>query len=143
MSAVSFNLANFNRGMSQTSSRSKGSNNGSLSKTTSAQGTLHQKRNSNQKLEPIGSRAVTKNETKPVENKEKTLTQTVSTQQLGQGKTEIVGYIPNLPESSVKIRTVSEDIKKAYLSNPNVAIDNEAEYYEIVRSMSNFLAKSL
>jgi len=132
MSAVSFNLGNFNRGMSQTSNRSKPSNSGSLTKTTSAQGTLHQKRNSNQKLEPIASNQ----NGKTAENKEKNLAQTASSQQLGQTKPEITGYIPaNLIESSVKIRTVSDDIKKAYLSNPNVTIDNEAEYYEIVRRL--------
>ena len=134
MSKVSYNLGNFNRNMSQSSVRSNNSDTKSLTKTTSAQGGLHQKRNSNQKLEPISQ-----DKTKTVENKQQNLAQTTSTQQPAQTKTQ---YTTGLADSDYlagsvnKIRTVSEDIKKAYLTNPNVAIDNEAEYYEIVRSMN-------
>jgi len=120
--------------MSQSSVRSNNSDTKSLTKTTSAQGGLHQKRNSNQKLEPISQ-----DKTKTVEKKQQNLAQTTSTQQPAQTKTQ---YTTGLADSDYlagsvnKIRTVSEDIKKAYLTNPNVAIDNEAEYYEIVRSMN-------
>jgi hypothetical protein len=120
--------------MSQSSVRSNNSDTKSLTKTTSAQGGLHQKRNSNQKLEPISQPTVTKN----VENKQQNLAQTTSTQQPAQTKTQ---YTAGLADSDYqagtvsKIKTVSEDIKKAYLTNPGVAIDNEAEYYEIVRRL--------
>jgi len=136
MSKVSYNLGNFNRNMSQASVRSRDSDTKSLTKTTSAQGGLHQKRNSNQKLEPISQPAVTKDKT---ENKQQNLAQTTSTNQLAQTKTQYTAGLKDsdyLAGSVNKIRTVSEDIKKAYLTNPSVAIDNEAEYYEIVRSMN-------
>lgn len=134
---MSYTLGNFNRGMSQTSVRSKASDTQSLTKNSSVQNGLTQKRNSNQKLDPINSRAVTQDNANRADNKHQTLVQTTTTNQLGQTKTERGGYqSSDFQEGSVyKIKTVSEDIKKAYLSNPNVAIDNEAEYYEIVRRL--------